>query len=170
MSVQKEFAHGDATLRVTIDDKGGERFVVRVGDEVVDVRARRTCDGRIAFRIGDVHHIATVAPSGTAGATHVRLDGTTWVLLPHEARRRTGAAGDGSVVEAPMTGTLLAIHVVAGDAVERGQVVAVLTAMKMEHKLLAHAAGIVTEIAVAVGATVEQGTLVVRIAPSTDGA
>ena len=65
-----------------------------------------------------------------------------------------------------MTGTVLAVHVKAGDTVEVGQTVAVVTAMKMEHKLAAGVAGTVAEVGAAPGDTVEQGHVVVRIEPA----
>ncbi|MCC6781858.1 MAG: hypothetical protein IT457_03360 [Planctomycetes bacterium] len=166
MSTARDFVVGDGALRVVVDAKGGEHFVVRLGEHVHEVHARRTSDGRIAFRIGDRHHVATVAPYSGMGATHVRLDGQTHVLRPHEGRRRGAAAGGGGVIEAPMTGTLLLVHVKPQDRVVRGQVVAVLSAMKMEHKLVASLDGVVTEVGAKVGATVEQGTPLVTIVPA----
>ena len=45
------------------------------------------------------------------------------------------------------------------------QTIAVLSAMKIEHKLTAGIDGVVAELAAAAGATVEQGTVLARIAP-----
>ncbi len=167
MSTRHEFATKDGAVRVSIDAQGGEQFRVRVGDAVIDVRAHRTPDGRLSFRIGDRAHVATVAPAGTSSspATHVRLDGHTFLLKAHEGRRRAGAAAGGGAIEAPMTGTVLQIAVRPGDRVERGKVVAVLSAMKMEHKLLAAVSGVVKDVMVEVGAAVEQGLVLVRIEP-----
>lgn len=71
---------------------------------------------------------------------------------------RAADGSEGSVaVEAPLQGTVISIAVVPGDAVHEGTVVAVLEAMKMEHTVLAGAAGFVRNIAVAVGDTVLEG-------------
>ena len=67
-----------------------------------------------------------------------------------------------------MTGTVLKIHVREGDAVAAHDTVAVVTAMKMEHKLLAGVDGTVVEICVAEAATVDQDQLILRIEPATD--
>src|SRR3954469_23958066 len=64
--------------------------------------------------------------------------------------------GDGTV-KAPMHGKVLAILVAAGANVTKGDRVAVVEAMKMEHALLAPHDGIVTEIAAEVGAQVAEG-------------
>ncbi len=71
-------------------------------------------------------------------------------------------AGDGGVV-APMHGRLVAIAVEEGEAVESGQRLAVLEAMKMEHALTAPCAGRVTLAGPKVGDTVEQGALIARV-------
>ena len=67
------------------------------------------------------------------------------------------------VIEAPMPGLVTAVHVSQGDAVTRGQVLAVLEAMKMEHKLTASRDGTVDEVAVAVGDQVTAGAVLVRM-------
>ena len=66
-------------------------------------------------------------------------------------------AGGAVEVVAPMPGTVLAVHVAVGDAVEAGQPVAILEAMKMEHVVAAPAAGTVVELSVAPGDQVARG-------------
>ena len=56
-----------------------------------------------------------------------------------------------------MQGTVLAVKVAEGDAVEAGQVIAIVEAMKMENEVAAHRAGTVTEIAVVAGQPVTTG-------------
>jgi biotin carboxyl carrier protein len=170
MTVRKEFSVGGEAVRVTCEPAGGERYVVRIGDRVHEVQAHRTPAGALAFTLGGRTFLAAVAPIGSKGDTHVRIAGRTWRLKPHLGRRGGGADGGGGVLEAPMTGTVLAVHVGPGDTVEVGQTVAVVTAMKMEHKLTAGIAGTVAEVGAAPGDTVEQGHVVVRIEPAGEEA
>jgi acetyl-CoA/propionyl-CoA carboxylase biotin carboxyl carrier protein len=74
-----------------------------------------------------------------------------------------GALGSGDVA-APMQGTIVKVLVEVGQAVDAGQAVVVLEAMKMENQLLAETAGTVKEIKVAAGDTVGAGDVVVVIA------
>ena len=64
-----------------------------------------------------------------------------------------------------MTGTLLDVFVKLGDEVAAGDAVALVSAMKMEHRLEAGLDGVVTELRAQPGDNVEQGALIVRIEP-----
>ena len=72
------------------------------------------------------------------------------------------AAGSGKVT-VPMQGTIVKVLVEVGQAVEAGQSVCVLEAMKMENNIAADKAGTVTEIKVAPGQSVGSGDIVVVI-------
>jgi 3-methylcrotonyl-CoA carboxylase alpha subunit len=73
--------------------------------------------------------------------------------------------GDG-IVRAPMHGKVLALLVEKGAAVTRGQRVAVVEAMKMEHALVAPGDGVVTEVTAKVGAQVAERAKLLTIAIS----
>ena len=75
------------------------------------------------------------------------------------------AVGDSDVVS-PMPGTVLAVNVVVGDAVEVGESLGVLEAMKMEIPLPAPVAGTVALVDVAPGTRVPIGQLMFRIDPA----
>jgi acetyl-CoA/propionyl-CoA carboxylase, biotin carboxylase, biotin carboxyl carrier protein len=81
--------------------------------------------------------------------------------------RRSGgqsaaAAGSGNVA-VPMQGTIVKVLVAAGDAVEEGQTVCVLEAMKMENNIAADRSGTVKEVKVAAGQSVGSGDVVIVI-------
>ena len=68
------------------------------------------------------------------------------------------ATGD---IKAPMPGKVLQVLVKPGDAVEEGQALLVLEAMKMENMIKAVVAGIVSEVPISEGEAVEKGALLV---------
>ena len=81
--------------------------------------------------------------------------------------RTDGSQGAALVVAgpitAPMPGRVTAVHVVAGAAVRRGDVLMVLEAMKMEHAIGAPADGVVSRVCFAAGDLVDEGALLLTI-------
>ncbi|RMG84383.1 MAG: acetyl-CoA carboxylase biotin carboxyl carrier protein subunit, partial [Candidatus Dadabacteria bacterium] len=69
----------------------------------------------------------------------------------------------GEVITAPMPGHILNVLVAEGDAVEVGDTVVVMEAMKMENEIKAHVAGKVLEVKVAKGQDVGVGEVLVVI-------
>jgi 3-methylcrotonyl-CoA carboxylase alpha subunit len=70
----------------------------------------------------------------------------------------------GAAIKSPMHGKLVALMVQAGDAVTKGQKLAIVEAMKMEHALVAPRDGMVAEVIGDVGAQVGEGARVVVLA------
>jgi methylmalonyl-CoA carboxyltransferase 1.3S subunit len=68
-------------------------------------------------------------------------------------------ADEGTVLRAPISGTVTKIVADAGTAVEPGAVLLVLEAMKMETEITAPVAGTVAEVAVAPGDAVSGGQI-----------
>src|SRR4051812_30341801 len=79
------------------------------------------------------------------------------------------ATTDQMAVKAPFAGVVVALGAAPGEHIAAGSPVVVLEAMKMEHEVLAETGGIVDELAVAIGDAVEEGQLLVRLAPGEGG-
>jgi len=79
------------------------------------------------------------------------------------ATTSSGDVGGGGAVSAPMQGTIVKVLVEVGDAVENGQAVLVLEAMKMENQLAAERAGTVQEVRVSPGDSVAAGDVLLVI-------
>jgi acetyl-CoA/propionyl-CoA carboxylase, biotin carboxylase, biotin carboxyl carrier protein len=69
----------------------------------------------------------------------------------------SGGGGGGDTLASPLQGTVLKVAVEQGAPVEEGALVAVIEAMKMENEITAHKAGVVSELPIAVGASVATG-------------
>jgi acetyl-CoA/propionyl-CoA carboxylase biotin carboxyl carrier protein len=95
-----------------------------------------------------------VVAGGAAGGTAPR---------PRRAAAGGAAAAGSGKVTVPMQGTIVKVLVEVGQAVEAGQAVCVLEAMKMENNIVADKAGTVTEIKVETGQSVGSGDVVVVI-------
>jgi len=96
----------------------------------------------------------------------LRAGRQTEVRLRDRALDEAGEQAQGGLVRAPMHGKVLAILVEPGAAVKRGQRLAIIEAMKMEHSLVAPIDGIVAEIAVTPDAQVAEGAKLMLIEPA----
>jgi propionyl-CoA carboxylase alpha chain len=63
----------------------------------------------------------------------------------------------------PLPGTVVSVHVGAGDEVADGDLLVVVEAMKMEHRITARAGATVTEVLVGPGDRVDAGDLLVAL-------
>src|SRR5215218_5025335 len=79
----------------------------------------------------------------------------------HSSSGVTTTTGD--AIKAPMQATVVKLAVAEGDKVVKGDLVAVLEAMKMEQPLTAHRDGVVARVGVSVGETVSSGTVLLEI-------
>jgi len=84
--------------------------------------------------------------------------------------RAAGAHGDGNLIEAPMPGLVRSVDARVGQAVSKGDRLAVLEAMKMEHSLLAVRDGVVAEVLASPGDQVEAGAALVRLEAEAEDA
>jgi len=130
---------GDVTLEVT-----GERIVVRSPDN--------RCAGRASV---DPHGVEVVYEAQT-----YRFD-----FAPAPALGSGGAAAGGGrgAIVSPMPGKIVKVEVRAGDAVLERDLLVVLEAMKMEHRIEATRDGVVKSVAVAPGALVAGGATLVEL-------
>ena len=69
----------------------------------------------------------------------------------------------GNVIEAPMPGLVREIMATVGQVVRKGDRLAVLEAMKMEHAMLAERDGTVAEVLAAAGDQVAAGAALIRL-------
>jgi 3-methylcrotonyl-CoA carboxylase alpha subunit len=99
-------------------------------------------------------------------ALEARRQGRSWRFTPENpawAGQSASGPADGQIT-APMPGKVLGLFVKAGDAVKAGDRLAVLEAMKMEHRLTAPFDATVDAVSVTAGAQVTEGTLLVTLA------
>ena len=94
-----------------------------------------------------------VAPTA-APATPVAVN----TAAPVAAQAPVGTAASASAVKSPLPGTVLDVKVSVGQTVKKGDVVMLIEAMEMENEINASKDGKITNVYVAKGAKVEQGS------------
>jgi biotin carboxyl carrier protein len=154
------------TMPIEVSEEAG-RHRVQIGDETVVVDARASAEGLWSLLVDGVSWVAEVVEADgarvvTVGAEQYRveIEEETRYLL----RTRGGAAhGSGQIVTAPMPGRVVLVAVAPGQAVQPGDGLVVLEAMKMENELKASVAGTVRDVRVAAGQAVNPGDVMLVI-------
>lgn len=165
MKTEYTYQIGDEVQTVTVE-REGDTFRVVVGENSYQVRAQRPEHGRLNLQVGDRRLRAYVASDGPR--RYVALAGQTWTLeRPQPQQRRRGAAAGGpgaGSLEAVMPGLVLNVLVEEGEEVQQGQPLVLLSAMKMELRMAAPAAGRIVKIHCQAGQVVERGQVLVEMA------
>jgi propionyl-CoA carboxylase alpha chain len=153
------FRSDDEELTVEYQSQRDGSFWAAIDDIEHSVRVHSREGDTIGLEIDGRRIAATVVGDGARRLVHGPGGAVELVELP----RFPGSGGDvvaGGLV-APMPGKVLSTHVAVGDRVEAGQLLIVLEAMKMEHRITAPAAGTITELRVREGDQVANGELLV---------
>ncbi|HKT53091.1 MAG TPA: biotin/lipoyl-containing protein, partial [Caulobacteraceae bacterium] len=125
---------------------------------------------RLTLKLPGLHEVRWSLDGRSRRARYLRNDPVIEVDLGdtvHRFEDLTYAppriAAPAGQMRAPMSGTVVAVHVKPGDVVARGQVLMVLEAMKMEHQIIANADGVVASVAATQGAQVAGRTILVTL-------
>ena len=138
-------AQRDGSLVVSVDGSARRTRVLRSSGADIDLEV----DGR--------RSALAITSVGARRLVHGEFGDVELIELPRFAV--AGPVQAGGALKAPMPGRVLAISVAPGESVVRGQLLMVLEAMKMEHRITAPADGIVQAIRVAEGEQVANGAL-----------
>jgi propionyl-CoA carboxylase alpha chain len=149
----------DGTLAVTVSaptTAGGWAGPVRV------VGSRPTAIGtEIDVVLNGVRHRALVGRDGATAWVQTDVGDVTLVEIDPFPEAEAAVVAGGLI--APMPGRVQRVEVVVGDRVERAQLLVVVEAMKMEHRVTAPTPGQVSELRVTAGDQVAAGDLLVVI-------
>ena len=85
------------------------------------------------------------------------------VVKRHRAKDALAGGSGGVGLTSPMQGTVVKVAVTQGQSVEKGDLVIVLEAMKMEQPLMAHRSGVISNLSAVIGETVASGTVLCDI-------
>jgi 3-methylcrotonyl-CoA carboxylase alpha subunit len=139
----------DGALTLAIGGSAGPLEFGRIGDGI-DLRYGGQRQTVSVYSTGELHHVFT-----PRGATRILATN----LLAHAGEGLT----DLGRLTAPMPGKVVSFSVKAGDKVSKGQALAVMEAMKMEHTIAAPADGLVAEVLYAPGDQVAEGAELLKL-------
>jgi biotin carboxyl carrier protein len=150
----------------------GGRVSAEVGGRLYELEAREVGAGEyLLIHGGRVYECRVSAEPGAAGRGALRVSVGTreyGVRLTDPKHLRGADAGGGeqggrAQVKAPMPGKVVRVLVEAGQAVEAGQGLIVVEAMKMQNELKSPKSGAVAELRAEPGATVNAGDVLVVV-------
>ncbi len=163
----REYAHADGNLIVRVTPgEPAHTYFVSGGEDVLEIAVRsKEAEAMTLVVAGEAVRVCYLEESPQV--LHLAVGGESHCLVDVSggAASEESAAGDG-LIRAPMHGLLLNISVAEGDSVKRGDKLAVLEAMKMQHEILADVAGTVSELAAAENAQIGADELILRIDPT----
>jgi 3-methylcrotonyl-CoA carboxylase alpha subunit len=158
------------------------RFAFEFAGEPVQAGLTYLHDGALSFKVGEVAGVLefTATPAGIdlrfAGqralvtvyrqgeVAHIHTaQGATQIVAVDLLLHAGEAPAEVGRLTAPMPGKVVSFAVKAGDIVKRGQALAVMDAMKMEHTIAAPIDGVVEELLYAPGDQVVEGAELLKL-------
>jgi 3-methylcrotonyl-CoA carboxylase alpha subunit len=156
------YQHAGKTYTVRVEQRadGSYRAIIN-GTEYTFSAAQMAGGGWLLEMDGG----RTVAHTAAAGENrYVHISGRAFTLsVPNERAARSRAVGAAGGLAAQMPGQVVSVLVSEGDAVEPGQALLILEAMKMEIRVSAPDAGTVRRVLVNPGDVVERGQSLIEL-------
>jgi biotin carboxyl carrier protein len=163
------------SVRIGLREIGESQYEVTIGGVTVHVDAVRS--GRTIYSIiEDGKQFEAVVDERGAHGFDVLVGGRSFHLESVDERTRLLAGSAAATVSGPQTvtadmpGKVANVNAAVGDRVYEGQGVVVVEAMKMENEIPSPIDGVIAEIAVGAGDTVEAGAKLFVVEPEEVGA
>ncbi len=156
--------YNEETVPLAVEPGDEGQFKAAIGDNLYEAAFQRISDNCLHLVVNGRQTMAFVAdtPAGKA----VTINGRSWLLEDENtpsSRGRSGPKSGPKTVTPPMPAVVTKILVSAGETVEQGQGLLVVSAMKMDTTLTAPFDGVVTQINCAEGDKVTPKQVLVDI-------
>jgi 3-methylcrotonyl-CoA carboxylase alpha subunit len=154
-----------ADRSVTIELCAPNDYVARIAGREIPLRlvARGAQSLEVEFE-GRLQCVSVIEFDGTLHLFRNGRQALLRVASTEDALQVSAGAEEGSLLT-PLPGTVVAVHVTAGQHVARGTPLVTVEAMKMEHTLTAPYEGTVTRIAFGLTERVAAGSVLVELSP-----
>ena len=132
-------------------------------DDDEDAKVEQTYTVEVSGRRFDVRVIGAPLAGGVVMNGSAPAAGAGAAARKPRERKKGGSAVGGDTLPSPLQGNMWRVKVRQGDAVEEGQLLCIIEAMKMENEITAHKAGIVAELPIVEGAAIAAGDPIATI-------
>ncbi len=154
-------------LEVEIVARDGVRIRALIRGREIDATLEPTSDGGAIITI-EGRRYRTAAVKTRAGAMVAVGPSNFEFTAVEEGARRHARGLAAPEITAPMPGKVLKVMVREGEAVEAGQALVVIEAMKMETTLAAESDAVIRRIRVSAGEMVDHGAVLIELSPAAD--
>ena len=150
--MQHEFKFAGDTVEVTVARDSQTWYLG-------DLKCQIMADGRLKLTVNGVTKFAHSTKVGDVWWVHI--DGHVFCIEKTEAGSNDDDSQGGMV--APMPGKIIDVLVEQGQSVTAGDLLLVMEAMKMEHRIVANVDGVIGMLKLRPGDQVQQGDVLVEI-------
>jgi 3-methylcrotonyl-CoA carboxylase alpha subunit len=160
-SMQYQYDYNGQIYTIRLERRPDGSQIAHINGEAEPFSARPQEGG---WHLTFADHTATAHTATTGDQRFVQIEGQAYALttVTSTSQRRRSAAASGDLT-AQMPGQIRDVRVQEGDAVEAGQTLVVMEAMKMEMRITAPRAARVKRVLVQAGAIVERGAVLVEL-------
>jgi len=142
--------------------QGAQHFTVNVADTTISIDIVDDTDQTLVYVIDGVRR--SLEYKVIDGQVYLRLNAAYYCFEDHTHAAGSAAESVGSgQIKASMDGAIIDVLVEPGQAVEKGQTLVILEAMKMEHPLKSDLDGVVASVNVQAGDQVKLRQLLVEV-------
>ncbi|MBZ0287148.1 MAG: biotin/lipoyl-binding protein, partial [Anaerolineae bacterium] len=164
----ESFKHAGSEHTVLLTPMGEGHYLAEIGGQTFNVYVWSYDNALLSLSI-DGHRQPITLVQGQKQSWWIFVNGystmLTWVSPLPEGGRMHAAEGS---LHAPMPGQIRAVHVTLGQQVNEGDVLLILEAMKMEHRIKAPYTGEVVALHYQVGQSVQADAVLLELKSNSD--
>ncbi len=160
------YSFGGELISLTVTPQSPETYCVVAAGTSLTISIHRFEDRMITLKTDDSLRSVVFFSSNDDHTLTVASSDLQFTVRDQAAGESESELGGDGVIVAPMHGLLHEIQVEQGNKVEKGQLLAVLEAMKMQHEIVADIEGMIVSIQAKAGDQIAAGDIILEIESS----